>query len=144
MLCKSIFVATTVLALSTGNILVIDTGFDDGAVADVGAIYLYSPTGTVISTLKGSTAGDQIGNSTITDLGNGNVVVLSTLWDNTGAVDAGAITFINGTTGVSGGAGRSLQILSIGFSLTGASRLPASFAAFSSRSTPSAVVRQGS
>ena len=48
----------TVMALSTGNV-VITSPFDDFAAADAGAVYLFNgATGALISTLRGSTAGD--------------------------------------------------------------------------------------
>ena len=47
--------------LANGNIVVSDPTFDAPGLVDVGAVYLYSPTGTLISTLTGSQAGDQIG-----------------------------------------------------------------------------------
>ena len=37
-----------------------------------------------------------------TALSNGNYVVSSTLWDNGAVADAGAVTFGNGVTGVTG------------------------------------------
>ncbi len=91
-----------VIALKTGRVLVIDSLFDDGATADVGAVYLFQADGTLISTLKGSTAGDKIGGDGGIELANGNVVLMSLSWDNGAVVDAGAITLINGVTGVSG------------------------------------------
>src|SRR5262245_38124951 len=48
---------SSVSVLPNGNIVVIDPSFDaPGPVADVGAVYLYSPTGVLISTLKGDTS----------------------------------------------------------------------------------------
>ncbi|MBN1137961.1 MAG: hypothetical protein JXM73_15330, partial [Anaerolineae bacterium] len=93
----------SVTALPNGNIVVTDPLYDAGAIADVGAAYLYDgATGALISTLTGSTAGDQVGSDGVTALSNGNYVVCSTLWDNGGAADAGAVTWGSGTTGVSG------------------------------------------
>ena len=93
---------TAVAVLPNGNIIVTDPLFDaPGPVADVGAVYLYSPTGTLISTLTGSTANDQIGNAGITVLSNGNYVVRSTLWDGA-ATDVGAVTWCNGVAGRAG------------------------------------------
>src|SRR5207302_3415171 len=56
----------------------------------------------LISTLRGSTAGDVVGSSGVTALSNGNYVIRSQSWDNGAIVDAGAATWGNGTTGVSG------------------------------------------
>ena len=54
------------------------------------------------NSLVGSKAFDQIGNGNITRLSNGNYVVRSANWDNSAIVDAGAVTFCNGTTGCTG------------------------------------------
>ena len=91
---------TSVTALPNGNIVVTDPFFDEGATLNVGAVHLYSPTGVLISTLKGSTAEDQISSSGLLVLTSGNFLVLSPLWDNGAAADAGAVTFVNGTTGL--------------------------------------------
>ena len=91
-----------VLVLSNNNIVVADPGFDDGATVDVGAVYLYSPAGVMISQLKGSTANDQVGSGGLSEVGTGNFVALSPDWDNGGTVDVGAATWIDGTTGLNG------------------------------------------
>ena len=73
---------TTVLALSTGNV-VITSPYDDAGGADAGAVYLFNgSTGALISTLRGSTANDQIGFNGVIALRNGNYVVQSPLWFN--------------------------------------------------------------
>jgi len=93
----------SVAALPNGNIVVTDPAYDNGLTADVGAVYLYDgATLSLISTLTGSTAGDQVGSGGVVALENGNYVVLSPDWDNGGAVDAGAATWGNGTTGIIG------------------------------------------
>lgn len=83
----------------SGNILVFNPQ-DDFAASNAGAIYLYNgSTGALLSSLRGSTANDQIGNAGIvTTLGGGNVLVRSSLWGGS----AGALTTFNGSTGVSG------------------------------------------
>jgi len=94
---------TTVTVLPNGNFVVTDPGFDaPGPIADVGAVFLYRPDGVLISTLRGSTANDQVGGGGVTVLSNGNYVVRSTNWDNGAATDAGAATFGSGITGISG------------------------------------------
>src|SRR5258706_280880 len=91
----------TVVALSTGNV-VVTSPFDDAGGTDAGAVYLFNgSTGALISTLRGSTASDQIGTS-VTALSNGNYVVSSSSWDNGAVVNAGAAPWGSGTTGVSG------------------------------------------
>lgn len=92
----------TVIALDTGNV-VITSPFDDAGGQDAGAVYLFNgATGTLISTLRGSNAGDTIGSGGVVALEGGNFVVISDEWDNGGLVDAGAVTFGNGTTGING------------------------------------------
>ncbi len=95
----------TVVALSTGNI-VITSPLDDAGGTDAGAVYLFNgATGALISTLTGSTAGDQIGLGGVTALGNGNFVIRSPEWDNGAAANAGAVTWGSGATGISGPVG---------------------------------------
>ncbi len=93
----------SVTVLPNGNIVVCDPYFDDGINADVGAVYLYDgASGNLISTLTGSTAGDQVGYGGVTALSNGNYVVRSHSWDNGAIADAGAATWGDGASGVSG------------------------------------------
>src|SRR5262249_29217134 len=76
--------AATVVALSTGNV-VITSPFDDAGGADAGAVYLFNgSTGALISTLRGSAANDRVGSGGVTALSNGNYVVVSPIWDNSG------------------------------------------------------------
>ena len=92
----------SVVALSTGNV-VITSPFDDAGGTDAGAVYLFNgSTGALISTLTGSSAGDNVGLYGVTALTNGNYVVGSGNWNNGAAWNAGAVTFGSGTTGVSG------------------------------------------
>jgi len=94
---------TTVTTLPNGNIVVTDPGFDaPGPIADVGAAYLYRPDGSLISTLRGSSAGDKVGNGVVAVLANGNYVVCSPEWNNGAAMDAGAVTFGSGRLGING------------------------------------------
>ena len=67
-----------------------------------GAVRLYdSQTGALISTLAGSVAYEQVGASDSTfDLGNGNFVQYTYRFG--GVTSKGAVTWINGTTGLSG------------------------------------------
>lgn len=68
----------------------------------VGAVYLYSPSGALVSTVIGNSANDQIGSGGITVLNNGNYVIHSPLWDNGSQTDAGALTWGDGSTGIAG------------------------------------------
>lgn len=105
---------TQAVALPNGNIVVTDPGFDEGGVTNIGAVYLYDgATLALISTLKGSTANDQVG-GLVTVLKNGNFVVAHSLWDNGAVTNAGAITFCRATTGCNG-------VVSAGNSLVGSS-----------------------
>lgn len=89
--------------LPNGNLVVCDPGYDAGSITDVGAAYLYDGvTGALISTLTGSTAGDQVCFPGIAVLANGNFLISSTKWDNGNLADAGAVTWASGATGVSG------------------------------------------
>ena len=102
-----------VVALTNGNYVVSSSGWDNGAIIDAGAVTFGDGTsggsGLVSSTnsLVGSTTDDQIGYQylsvpSVTALANGNYVVVSTEWDHGSIVDAGAVTFGDGTTGISG------------------------------------------
>ena len=97
---------STVTVLPNGNIVVTDPTYSiPSGAANVGAVYLYDgATLAMISTLKGSTADDQVGNGGITVLTNGNFVVSSPSWDNPSpvAADAGAVTWCSATTGCNG------------------------------------------
>ncbi len=92
----------TVLPLTSGNVVVTSPGDDVGG-TDAGAVYLFNGlTGALISTLRGSTANDQVGAFGVTALSNGNYVVRSNIWDNGAVLNAGAVTWGSGTVGVSG------------------------------------------
>jgi hypothetical protein len=93
----------SVTVLRNGHFVVIDPNFDaPGPVNDVGAVRLYDATGVLISTLRGSTAGNLVGSSGITVLANGHFVVKSPNWDALGAINAGATTFCRSDTGCEG------------------------------------------
>jgi hypothetical protein len=93
---------TTVVPLSTGNV-VITSPFDNAGGTGAGAVYLFNGnTRALISTLTGSHANDQIGSNGVVALTNGNYLVSSQSWDNGAVVDAGAVTWGSGTSGVSG------------------------------------------
>ncbi|MBK8951947.1 MAG: hypothetical protein IPM85_06185 [Chitinophagaceae bacterium] len=51
-----------ITVLTNGNYVVVDSLYDEDAVLNVGAVYLYNgSTHSLISILKGSTAEDQVG-----------------------------------------------------------------------------------
>ena len=89
---------TEVAVLPNGNFVVTDPS----AASNVGAVYLFSPSGAMISSFTGSVAGDFVGGysggGTITVLKNGNFVIVSPAWHN----NMGAVTLVNGSTGLTG------------------------------------------
>ena len=92
----------SVVPLETGNV-VITSPADDAGGTDAGAVYLFNgSTGALISTLTGSSPGDLVGSTGVVALEGGNYVVRSSAWANGSAVNAGAVTFGDGETGVSG------------------------------------------
>ena len=92
----------TVVALSTGNV-VITSPFDDAGGVDAGAVYLFNgATGALISTLRGPKTQDNVGSGGVTALTNGNFVVASPNYDNGATNNVGAATWGSGTSGVSG------------------------------------------
>ncbi|HLP02153.1 MAG TPA: YDG domain-containing protein [Opitutaceae bacterium] len=94
--------------LTNGNYVVRSDNWSNGATPMVGAVTWANGTtgitGTVSATnsLIGSTADDRVGFRGITSLDNGNYVVGSPHWDNGASADAGAATWANGTTGLTG------------------------------------------
>lgn len=91
----------TAVVLPNGNVAILDREYDLGSVQNVGAVHLYTPNGTMISKVTGSTANDRIGGGGLSVHGQ-NVYFRSPTWDNGSAADAGAITWINGATGLNG------------------------------------------
>jgi len=98
-----------IVPLSTGNVVVtqpmanVDDD-DNNNHNNAGAVYLFDgATGGLISTLIGQ-ADDQVGSGGVTALTNGNYVVVSPQWNNgvTGVTDVGAVTWADGTTGITG------------------------------------------
>ncbi len=96
------------IIVSNGNIILSVPDWDNGAIADAGAVIsINSTTGLngVVSTansLYGTTAGDQIGSGYIWGLDTDNYVVVSPNWDNGGLGDVGAVTWVDGTAGLIG------------------------------------------
>ncbi|MAX40074.1 MAG: hypothetical protein CME33_26330, partial [Gimesia sp.] len=102
-----------VTSLANGNYVVSSPDWDNDTIANAGAVTFGEGTtgssGLVSTTnsLVGSTVDDRVGYyysdvSVVTALSNGNYVVNSPHWDNGSIIDAGAVTFGNGTSGVSG------------------------------------------
>jgi len=89
---------STVTILANGNIVVTDPNF---ALNNFGAVYLYDHHGVLISTLTGSTKNDHVGSGGVVALDNGNFIVSSPLWANSTSANAGAVTWVDGTIGLS-------------------------------------------
>ena len=98
----SVSFGTAVTALPNGNIVVTDPDFAVAGATRAGAVYLYSPSGALISSLFGSTADDGIGEGGIVIVGTSNFVVSSPNWNVGASVRAGAATWVDGTSGLSG------------------------------------------
>ena len=96
-------VGSGVKVLSNGNYVVYSPDWNSGAGAVTWGDDTTGVDGVVsaANSLVGSTADDEVGHYVL-ELSNGNYVVLSPHWDLGAAVDAGAVTWGNGTTGVSG------------------------------------------
>jgi hypothetical protein len=97
----SVAFGTTVTTLLNGNVVVSDPDYGPGG-RKLGAVYLYSPTGALISALRGNSTDDHVGSYGIKVLASGNFVVLSPSWSNGKSVAAGAATWIDGDAGLSG------------------------------------------
>ncbi len=95
-----------VKVLPNGNIVVVDRYFEEESQLLTGAVHLYHPDGTLISTLKGNVADVQdaswIGSGGIIVLASGNFLVSSPGWWNGNKQNAGAVTWVSGTKGLSG------------------------------------------
>lgn len=104
-------IARHITVLTNGN-FAIRSEFWNGVVTDAGAVTWGD--GTTGHTLNGvfeavsatnslvgtNAAFDRAGSHGIQALTNGNYVVVSAAWDSPGDVDAGAVTWMNGTTGL--------------------------------------------
>ncbi len=94
-------------ALTNGNYVVSSGSWDNGSIANVGAATwgngISGISGEISSanSLVGSKSNDGVGSDVIA-LTNGNYVVSSSLWDNGSVINAGAATWGNGISGISG------------------------------------------
>lgn len=97
-----------VFALSNGNYVVASSRWNNGAIPSAGAVTWADGSAgirgevSMSNSLVGTTANDKVGAGGVTILDNGNYVVTSSSWDNVNAVDAGAVTWADGRTGLSG------------------------------------------
>jgi hypothetical protein len=88
--------------LPTGNIVIISDEWNNGRGAVTCLTRAEFEAGNVVvssaNSLYGTTPGDNVGYGRVLVLTNGNYVVQSPNWDNGAMVDAGAATWVNGTT----------------------------------------------
>lgn len=115
----SVAFGTEIVVLPNGNTVVTDPQYGlPGGPASVGAVHLYAAGSfELISTLTGTSENDfialpQTDNTAIDPsrttipgifvLSDGNFLVTSPFWDHGNSVDVGAITWVSGTTGISG------------------------------------------
>jgi Repeat of unknown function (DUF5650)/Secretion system C-terminal sorting domain len=98
-------------ALENGNYTVTSLGVDNGTISNAGAVTWGNGSTGIVGTiginnsLMGGRSDDAVGYGDIngtTPLPNGNYLALSRAWDLALTSDAGAITYGNSTTGVSG------------------------------------------
>ena len=100
--------SSPIVELANGSYLVISPNWNHGAATRAGAVTWIAAGGglnEVVSaqnSLVGSSTNDFVGNSGITELANGHFVVASGNWDNGSAVNAGAVTWGNGHSGITG------------------------------------------
>jgi len=92
---------SSVTAFSNGNYVVASPLWSGSRGAVTWGSGTSGLSGVVSSSnsLVGLTANDKVGDGGVTALSNGNYVVKSPLWDNGDSVDAGAVTWGNGTNG---------------------------------------------
>jgi hypothetical protein len=94
--------------LSNGNYIIANPNWDNGALADAGAVTwcdnASACTGTVTpaNSLVGSHAGDQVGNDDVQVLPNGRYVAYTAYWGDGTRVDLGAVTLGDGHAGTTG------------------------------------------
>ncbi|MEY4255321.1 MAG: hypothetical protein RLZZ141_548, partial [Pseudomonadota bacterium] len=94
--------------LTNGNFVVVSTDWQNGSAVRAGAVTWgdknlgISGRVTAANSLVGSSAYDQIGIIGVKALSNGNYVVASPFWNNGAANAAGAVTWGDGSRGVSG------------------------------------------
>ncbi|MBN2550782.1 MAG: hypothetical protein JXB15_16580 [Anaerolineales bacterium] len=97
-----------VARLDNGNYVVISPGWDNGVNLDAGAVTWGNGNGGTVgvvsaaNSLVGSKTNDWVGYGGVKALKNSNYVVASTIWDNGTTIDAGAVTWGNGASGVFG------------------------------------------
>jgi Repeat of unknown function (DUF5650) len=95
--------AFSVTTLRNGNFVVLDTAWKNGKGAATWVSGTAGMSGLISAqnSLVGSVSGDAVG-FTAAALSNGNYVIASPYWSNSGTANVGAITWANGETGLTG------------------------------------------
>jgi hypothetical protein len=94
---------TAVAVLPSGDFVVADPqAAGAGGITAAGAVHHFRPNGALVATLRGTSANDLVGEGGIVVLASGNYLVRSPRWNNGAVVDAGAVTFVDGDTGLEG------------------------------------------
>ncbi|MCB1643411.1 MAG: hypothetical protein KDI37_16905, partial [Xanthomonadales bacterium] len=98
----------SVAELSNGHYVVCSPGWNNGALANAGAATWANGTSGIVglvtaaNSLVGPKAGDRVCDQPPVALSNGHYVVRSTVWDNSSASNAGAVTWGDGQAGTVG------------------------------------------
>ena len=118
----------SVTALTNGNYAVSSPFWHNGTLPDVGAVTwagggaathaVISAANSLIGGAGGDNVGfgDNLGDAGVTALTNGNYVVVSPFWSNGAILEAGAITWADGATGLTGQVGAPNSLIG-GFAL---------------------------
>jgi hypothetical protein len=90
-----------IVVLDNNNYVIVSSNDEENLVSNAGSVRLMNgATGAPIAMLTGDVANDQLGNTSVTALGNNNYVIASFRDDEGGIVDAGSVRLVNGTSGV--------------------------------------------
>lgn len=100
---------STVVSLTANDTFVVASPYWNNGVANngVGAVTWVGPTGLVgpvstVNSLYGTSATDRVGSSKVYALANGHYVVSSSLWTGGVGTSLGAVTWGDGTSGITG------------------------------------------
>ncbi|WP_071625044.1 beta strand repeat-containing protein, partial [Poseidonibacter lekithochrous] len=111
------YIGSNIHVLSNGNFLVSSVEWNNGSAFDAGVITWVNSNLPLVGTvnesnsLVGSSNMDYIGDTTVHELGNGNFVLTHKNWDNGSATNTGAITWVDGSKGISGVIGESNSLV---------------------------------
>ena len=103
----------TILPLSTDNIVVTKLNANIATATAVGAVYVYNgATRALVSMLTGSHDNDRVG-LYVKELSNGNFLTYTAYWNNGIIIQDGAVTWLNGVTGLNGTVSASNSLVGI-------------------------------